>query len=762
MEKTIPISLLCRRAAGLLRGLVACVALFLSAGLSSAWSQECCVVEQNAFDGYRVSLQFALPSIARSVNGEVVVQSPGLHSCGIAGAADLPVWSRLIVVPEGATPQIRLLDTTRVPVWREHAMVLRRVPLPATKGGVAEEGIPTDTVLPVASIRVLGTMQGRRIARLTVSPFVADGHEGTLSMFRTLTVEVSYPGADEERTWRHWRRYPFAALPVEEPRSKNRSCSNGWHGPVAAPLLLLVSPEEYRPSLRPFVMWKRQKGIEVEEIYVHTTDRDSIKARIAPYFDTASSSAAAPAFVLLVGSTTAIPAFHGNHHIPGLSGQVSDLYYAEFTGDYLPEAQVGRWLVSDATQLEAVVEKTIRYERCLTADPGYLGRALLVAGDEPMEPAPTATNGSVNYVANELPRALPSIDTSCFYNETSNTLRDTILARIREGAGLVMYSGHARSRGWYRPTIQNATIDSLPENDSPALWVNNACSSNDITSDCFGSHLLCKRRGGAIGVIGSNNETLWNEDFYWSVGAKPLATHPSYDSAALGAFDRLLHSHGESPGKQVLTQGQLLQAGNFAVTQSGSPYDAVYWEMYHLLGDPSLMPFVGPLQELSLQLLDSAALGATSLRLQGTPFSYAALRNDTTLLGVCLLDSTGSATLDLCRPIEEGFLSLTATKQNCRTWCDTLSHGALSIVPVAQPWCRLYPNPAKEQVTFFFEADEPVDVCIFDEKGLLVDKFCNNSSRFIQYSAHNLRLGIYFVVVRGLSGTTTQRLVITH
>lgn len=742
---------------------MASVVLFLfSVASFDLMAQERCVVEENSFDSYRVHLQFAEPSIGKNERGEVLLQSQGLHSCGLVGAFDLPVWSRLIVVPEGAAPQIRLLDATLMPAWCDSDATLQRVPEPAIKGRDAGLGVPTDTILPLVSVQILGTMQGYRIARLTVSPFVYDEREGCVSLYKEITVEVSFPNADVDKTLSHWNRYPHATLPLEKPKSEAKNYANTLSDLVVAPVMLLVSPEEYRSVLRPFVLWKRQKGIEVEEIYLQTTDRDSIKALIAPYFGTNPSITFAPEFVLLVGNTAAIPAFHGNYHIPGLSGQVSDLYYAEFTGDYLPEAQVGRWLVENSSQLQTVVEKTIQYELCQMPDLRYLNRVLLVAGEEPTEPAPTATNGAVNYVKNEIVRAYPAADTLCFYHETSNSLRDSIYSQIQQGAGLVIYSGHARYRGWYQPTIQNAAIDSLQENNSPALWVNNACSSNDITSDCFGAHLLRKSRGGAIGVIGSNNETIWNEDFYWSVGAKAVSINPSYDSTSLGAFDRLLHSHGDRLREQAFTQGQMLQAGNFAVTQSGSPHDAVYWEMYHLLGDPSLMPFIGTPQQLSLQLLDSALIGATSLRLSGTPGSYVALRNDTSLLGVCTLDSSGMGILSLSRPIGEGFLSLTSTKQNFRTLCDTLSYGNLGIASAESPLVQLYPNPAKDKVTLTFATNEQVNVSIFDAKGVLVDKFCNNSSSSIQYSTHNLRLGIYLVVARSSSGTTTQRLVITH
>ena len=167
----------------------------------------------------------------------------------------------------------------------------------------------------------------------------------------------------------------------------------------------------------------------------------------------------------------------------------------------------------------------------------------------------------------------------------------------------------------------------MRQNGMPFVSINNCCRANEFIGDCFGEHLLRKANGGAIGAIGASNETLWDEDYYWVVGAHGMPTStPQYDSIALGAFDRLLHNHSESQQNQASTQSQIVNAGNWAVAASGSPFSDFYWEIYSLLGDPSLMPFIGAAKVSTLNIDSVAAYDTTITLLNAFEMSDDVLR----------------------------------------------------------------------------------------------------------------------------------------
>lgn len=431
--------------------------------------------------------------------------------------------------------------------------------------------------------------------------------------------------------------------------------------------LLIVSRSEFRDGLQPFVLWKRQEGYDVEELYVTTYQRDAVKEQIRPYFDNADAVTPAPGYLLLVGDAAQIQSFIGETSLESVT-HITDLYYAEFSGDYLPDALLGRWPVNDTAELRVVVEKTLRYEQFRDMDTLQLKRMLLVAGKENGSPAPLTTNSQVDYLKREIKQAHPEVDTLCYYNPRSGNQLDTIVGDIGRGAGLLNYTAHCTVAGWSSPTLTISRVEEA-QGSQPMVYVNNCCKSNIFSGTGFGEQLLRLPVGGGVGVIGATNSTLWNEDYYWAVGPKiPIVAHAAYDPATRGAFDALA---GGEPS--VTTLGEMLAAGNLAVSASGSPYGRFYWEIYCLLGDPTLMPYVGIPRSVTLSLSDSLYNGQSTVYVNGTPGARVTVVQDSLLLGVTVIDSGGQALIPLRRTLEPRQVLLTATGSGLQPRVDTLT-----------------------------------------------------------------------------------------
>ena len=328
---------------------------------------------------------------------------------------------------------------------------------------------------------------------------------------------------------------------------------------------------------------------------------------------------------------------------------------AEFTGDYLPEAMLGRWPVNDTDELSTVVEKTLRYEQFRNMDTLQLKRMLLVAGNEQYAQAPLTTNGQVNYVSHEVKLAHPEIDTLCYHNPQSANQLSEIQSDIGQGAGLLNYTAHCTVGGWTSPALSIGRVAEA-SGTQPMVYVNNCCKSNIFSGTGFGEQLLRLPTGGAVGVIGATNSTLWNEDYYWAVGPKhPISLTAAYDSMARGAFDALV---GRQPS--ISTMGELLTAGNLAVTEQGSSYAKFYWEVYCLLGDPTLRPWIGVPQPIDLET-DNVINGQGQLYVSGTPGVRMTAMQGNELLGMADIGNAGFATLELRRTLDTLPLIVTAT-----------------------------------------------------------------------------------------------------
>ena len=596
-------------------------------------------------------VHFQLPGLRLTATQEGFCRmvAPGMMpGNGSIGSPDLPTASILVHIPAGGTLTVQ--DATI-----EGRIVEIFVPADSTLAPIDEgwvKGRPRPGHYPdmkiygadgfyrggeLLEVEHIGRMADEELYRLTVRPVAYNPTNGVVRLSETVEGELRM----------------LAEIPQPLPGSARR--------------LLIVSRPEFEIGIQPFVQWKRQEGYDVEVLYVNTHRRDSIKEQIRPYFNNASLLEPAPNYILLIGDAAQIQSFIGETDLDG-EGHTTDLYYSEFTGDYLPEAMLGRWPVNDTAELRIVVEKTLRYEQFRDMDTLQLKRMLLVAGNEQNAQAPLTTNGQVNYVSREVKLAHPEIDTICYHNPESANQLNEIQADIGQGAGLLNYTAHCTTGGWTSPALTIGRVEEA-SGTQPMVYVNNCCKSNIFGGTCFGEQLLRLPRGGAVGVIGATNATLWYEDYYWAVGPKcPISLTTDYDSLARGAFDALM---GRQPS--ITTMGELLSAGNLAVMEQGTSYAKLYWEIYCLLGDPTLRPWIGVPQPIDLEIVDTLRNGQSEISLNGTTGASVTAMQDGEVIGRAAIDASGSATLQLSRTIDTLPLILTATGAGLWPRFDTLT-----------------------------------------------------------------------------------------
>lgn len=696
---------------------------------NTSWCQEGLSIlihnEQQVIVEYQLKNLTALPCD----NGHALLTSPATNSHRLeSGLPMLPQQRQLLAIANNKL-EIRIdcedwdtlsLNSIGCNLPMAHysgasAKETLLTPIPTNKSHYS-----TDSLMgaPLVSIRPLGLMRNTPLAELTISPVLYNPAHGTIAVCRKVRATISSGG---DTSIKSLYNPMFNSLPIATPHN-SKDYLNTLALDSTPQLYQVVAATQYRETLQPLLSWKRQEGYLVDELYFDQGNTNEVKDSLQSRFDNPSPKRPAPLFILLVGDMSDILLWTPRHPVQGLETHRTDFYYAEFTGDMLPDAMIGRISVNDTTQLRHVVDKTIAYEKGLIADTAALRRSLLVAGKEETYPAPIVTNGQVNYVKNLIMAHDPNHDTICFYNPESTNRREDILDALRNGVALTNYTSHCTSKGWRDPILNNNDINNTDVTDNhPHVSINNCCRSNDVAGNCFGEQLLRKENGGAVGTIGATNETLWDEDYYWSVGFGNITTTPSPDSSSAGAFDRLLHPHLQPASEQSWTLGQMMLAGNCAVTASGSQFADFYWEIYLLLGDPSLMPHIGPLHPLHLYC-DSVQPGDTILSLAGTPWARVAATCGDTLMGLCTLDANGEGVMHFRQPVASN-ICITATRQFHKakqiffTLIDDSSTENVEITPKNN--ITIYPNPASNQFTVN-GLDCPATIAIYDCMGRLV------------------------------------------
>lgn len=549
------------------------------------------------------------------------------------------------------------------------------------------------TEMPLSLVEKVGIARDRNLARLQISPIRYNPVKGQIIVCRQATVTVHYTDADVQGSLRHFQRY-------HSPLFQNGATTLNNLYPksvsTAAPVrYLIVAHSSFRGQLDDFVTWKRRKGFITDIVYTDESTVGSTTTSIQNYlqgqYNSATATNPAPTYLLLVGDVAQIPAFTGTTS----SSHISDLYYVTWTtGDNIPDCYVGRFSAQDVSQLTPQIDKTLMYEQYTFADPTFLDRAVMVAGvdggssgdygythaDPAMDYAIThyvnGANGwdTIFYYKNNT-SIVPNA-THLFVGQSSSASSAAVRGYYNQGAGWINYSAHGSSTSWGTPQLTVTQIGDMSNTQKFGIMIGNCCLTNKFeVSTCFGEALL--RRGnycGAVGYIGGTNSTYWYEDFYWAVGLRNSSSigptmSMAYDASNLGGYDKLCHTHGEAYGQWAMSQGSLMMAGNMAVESSTSSRKLYYWEIYSLMGDPSLMPY--------LTQADSMVLTASSTIMQGTlsypvltvPYAYVALTDTTThtLIASGFADASGAVTLTLPNSLPVGTYELAASAQQHRT-----------------------------------------------------------------------------------------------
>ena len=615
------------------------------------------------------------------------------------GAPSLPTFSRLIEVPLCKGFEVKVTQASYDTIQLRGARLMPTQPS-RSKSDTTPARLVIDSKIYAtdafygqeeAMVEPVGVARDRNLARLQFSPVRYNPVRGQLIVCRHAVVTVRYTEADKEASTKLFNRYYSPAFSI------GNGVMNSLYPKsvrTTAPIrYLIVAHSSFRGQLDNFVQWKRRKGYLTDIVYTDSsavgTTTTSISSFVQSQYTNATPSNPAPTFLLIVGDHEQVPAFSGTT----ATDHITDLYYISWTsGDNIPDCYCGRFSAQNVSQLTPQIQKTLMYEQYTFNDPSFLDRAVLVAGvdggtsgdygythaDPAMDYAAThyinSTQGftQVRYFKNNttiVPTA-PGVTIGSSASSNSATVR----GYYNQGAGWINYSAHGSATSWGTPSFTTSHISSMTNTQKFGLMIGNCCLTNKFeTTTCFGEALL--RKGnycGAVGYIGGSNSTYWNEDFYWAVGLRSgisATMSMAYNAANLGAYDRLCHTHGESYNQWALTQGAVMMVGNMAVESSTSSRKLYYWEIYHLMGDPSVMPYLTQASVMTVSAPSVLARGTNSLTVSAVPYAYVALTDTMThsLVACAYADSTGHAVLSLPATLPVGEYELAASAQQYRT-----------------------------------------------------------------------------------------------
>lgn len=519
-------------------------------------------------------------------------------------------------------------------------------------------------------IEEAGIMRGIRLVKVIINPFAYDIADNALTVRDDISVELSFRNADTRSNAIKDSKYsPAFGAMYSKIWNYKQTRNAEMHYPIK---YVIVSDRMFEDALQPFIAWKTKKGFDVVTAYTDEIGRteSAVKTYLQGLYNGATAENPAPSYVLYVGDTAQISVQYSKlPHTQSIMGvendHYTDVYKVCFDGanDYIPDMFFGRFSAQNVSQLTPQIEKTLMFEQYTFPDPSYLGDAVLVAGyDGSYQYDDINGNGQINYATQYYFNDEHNVNTTVYLSPESHTSGDVIKAQIGQGVGFVNYSAHCDQNGWQDPEFNVSDVNNLQNESEYFFSIGNCCLSNKFdVGECFGEALLRKAGKGAVCHIGGTNSTIWDEDFYWSVGSMAtINVNPTYEATNQGAYDHLFHERGETP---YVSAGEIVFIGNLSVNSTTSGNIQYYWEIYTLMGDPSLMPYVGIPTQMTPEYSNILPLGSTTLEITAEDLSYIALSKDGVLLDAQYTGNGTSAELTFDALTETGELDLVITRQ---------------------------------------------------------------------------------------------------
>ena len=610
----------------------------------------------------------------------------------VKGEPRLPVIKELIEVPLVADYQIEIISQSFTDVdLNAHGIADYIIPAqaPLSKNIDNPEDVEfifnqdsynQNTLLGQEMIQVvdLGIIRGVKMARVEIAPVFYNPVSNQIRVYTDLKLRVKFNNANIAQTVdaKETAYSPFYQAIYNQ--MINFKPIDGAEFITAEPVTyIIVSDPEFESDLQPFIEWKTMKGFQVVEAYTDNpevgTTTTSIKNYLQDFYNNPPEGYNPQSFVLIVGDIAEVPTFSGT-----AGGHVTDLYYFTYdgAGDIYPECFYGRFSASTLSQLQPQIDKTLEYEKYEFPDPSFLDEVVMVAGADGSY-ATVWGNGQINYGTENYFNAAHGILSHTYLQPepTGGNYSQNIRNDINNGIAFGNYTAHCSASGWADPSFVINHIAQLTNAHKYPLLIGNCCSSVEFQTTCFGEEILRAADKGALGYVGGSNSTYWDEDYWFGVGYRSnIVANPTYNANNLGAYDRMFHDHGEPLDDWYITQGQVPSAGNLAVTQSGSSMETYYWEIYHLMGDPSVMIYLSqpPATYASYQAL--MPLSSNTFTVNTEPHAYVAISKDGELNGCALADATGLAEVDMFNQIVvPGEADVVITGQNLMPFIGTVT-----------------------------------------------------------------------------------------
>jgi len=536
--------------------------------------------------------------------GKARIEIAGMELSSYAGQPQLPFTTFWLEVPADADVSLELQEQ-QTHFYPELALALYQDD--EVKVDPATGRVNLDSFTALGND---GWMRDLRLVPLTLQPVRIE--QDGVRVLQSASIRVSFSTATQ------YNDISYSSEMDELYRSfvvNHRQFSDN-RDETEFPGMLVVSSPFYSNYVGDLLEWKRRAGFEVDYVTFdqmpgggNTITADNLESWLIDYY-----AVQQPEYIILIGDqdgTYACPTFL----IPESEGEdynVTDLQFSLKVGDdYLPDLLLGRLSVHDApVQLLTIIDKIIKYES--EPFPGvneeqedWLESSLVVGGNYAEGASTPVTPVLTSRWVRErmLDNGYSQVDTVYYPPNISG--EPMISNTINNGVGIVNYRGWADAEHWQRPSYSITNMNnSLNNHYMTPIMLSIVCNTGDFGhvqhEPCFAEAFL---RLGSPGAPRGGVAVLAPSD---------LHTRSIYNNAINAGFYRGLFNEGITTMGGNVVRAKIDLFNGFPNEQEINGYVFFYFNVYNLLGDPSLRLRTAVPEPLMVTASDTLAIGSSS------------------------------------------------------------------------------------------------------------------------------------------------------
>ncbi len=496
--------------------------LFLVVFAVSAFSQDAMTTRVLQSDNSIIRIEYVFNGYTTEdvkINGDsyLWLKANGFASTMVPGEPEIPIFRASVVIPDLAAMNFRIISeeseiiqTGKIMPSKGH--MTRNIDpntVPYTFGKIySTEGFYPANLIKLDEPYIVRDLRGMTVQ---VNPIQYNPVKNQLKIYRRVVIEL-YPQSGKAPVNPFYRSTPLTKVtnefaPIYRGLFLNYGIGLTRFDSIPEPgKMLVICPTAYMTGIQPFVQWKQQRGLNVTVAEYPTTTGSGATA-IKTYIQNMYNSPGKVTYIILVGESTDIPYLSGVYE-----SAPSDPCYVKLAGtDAYPDAFISRISVQNATSLNYVITKFIKFERDIQFGAAWYNKGTGIGGPDVGGSPSYADSIRMNWVRDTL--LLGGFTWVDKINHPAQNAQSLINV-INDGRFILNYVGHGSGTSWSNTGFNVSNAYQLANGWKNPYLVDVACLNGNFTlNECLAEALL--RAGdtanpkGVVSAFASTTNASW-------------------------------------------------------------------------------------------------------------------------------------------------------------------------------------------------------------------------------------------------------------